>query len=72
MGKQTRSQQGDEFFDRDACLAKDRAERAAIKRFMIGNDNLCERLLPPKDDMASALTFELKTLFRERGNALAP
>jgi hypothetical protein len=43
----------------------------AIERFVVGNYNLCKRFVTPKDDEASILTPELKSLFQEFGDALA-
>jgi len=65
-------QQRDEFFGCHSCLAKDGAECPTIKRFMVRSDNLCKRFVTPKDDVTSVLTLELKSLFRECGDALAP
>jgi hypothetical protein len=65
-------QQRDEFFGCHSCLAKDGAECATIKRFMVGNYNLCIRLVTPKDDVASILPLELKSSFQECGEALSP
>ena len=65
-------EQHNEFFSCDACLAKDGAQCPTIKRLMVGNDNLCERFVASKDDVASILTLEFKSLFLECGNALAP
>jgi hypothetical protein len=39
---------------------------------MVGNYNLCKRLVTPKDDVASVLTLELKSFFQKCGDALAP
>jgi hypothetical protein len=57
-------QQCKEFFSRHTCLAKDGAECPTIKRFMIGNYNLGKRFVTPKDDVASALPLEFKSLFK--------
>ena len=65
-------QQRNEFFSRHTCLAKDGAECPTIKRFMFGNYNLRIRFVTPKDDVASILTLEFKSLFQECGDALAP
>jgi hypothetical protein len=65
-------QQRDEFFDCDRCLAKDGAECPTIKGFMVGNHNLCIWFVTPKDDVASILALELKSLFQKCGDALAP
>jgi hypothetical protein len=65
------SQQRDEFFGCHSCLAKDGAECSTIKRFMIGDHNLRERFVAPKDHMTSILTLELKSAFQKCGNALA-
>jgi hypothetical protein len=65
-------QQRDKFFGCHSCLANDRAERPTIKRFMVGNHNLCKRLVAPKDDVASILKLELKSLFQKCGDSLAP
>jgi len=64
--------QRDEFFGRHTCLAKDGAECPAIKRFMVGDYNLCKRFVTPKDHVASVLTLKLKSFFQECGDALAP
>ena len=65
-------QQRNEFFGCNTCLAKDGTEGPTIKPLVIGNDNLSERLIASKDDVASILTPEFKSLFLECGNALAP
>jgi hypothetical protein len=37
---------------------------------MVGNYNLRVRVIAPKDNMAAALTLELKSLLQKRGDAL--
>jgi hypothetical protein len=65
-------QKRSEFFGRHSCLAKDGTECPTIKRFVVGNHDLSKRFVTPKDDVASILALELKSLFQERGDALAP
>lgn len=62
--------QRDEFFCCHSCLPKDGAECPTIKRFMVGNHDLCKWLVAPKNDVASVLTLELKSHFQECGDAL--
>jgi hypothetical protein len=65
-------QQRSKFFGCNTCLAKDGTEGPTIKRLVVGNDNLSERLIASKDDVASILTPEFKSFLLECGNALAP
>jgi len=65
-------QQHDEFLCRHSCLPENGAECPTVNRFVVGNRNLCKRFITPKDDVASILTLELKSLFQECGDALSP
>jgi len=54
------SKQSNEFFDREAGLADDGAERAAIEFLVIGNGGLGWRRLAHDDDMAPTLSINFK------------
>ena len=71
MRKRIALKQRNEFLCCHSCLPKDGAKRPTIKRFVVGNHNLRKWLITPKNDVASVLTLELKSLFQECGDALA-
>src|ERR1039458_4565179 len=59
------SQQCNKFFDTQPCLTKDSAECSTVELLVIRNDDLAERFRTAEDDVASILTFKLKSLFRK-------
>lgn len=64
------SKQRDELFDREACLANDCAQRAAIKFLVIGNRGLRGRGLANHCDVAAALSINFKANLSEHLNTL--
>jgi len=50
-----------EFINRHSRLAKDGAEGATVKCFVVGNHDLCKRLVASKDHVTSILTLKLKS-----------
>src|SRR5207302_10659724 len=60
----------DEFFDGETCLADDRAQRAAVEFFVIGDGGLRGRRLANQDDVTAALTIDFKANLFQRLNTL--
>ena len=60
------SKEGDEFFDRQPCLADDRAERTAIEFLVIGNGGLSGWRLAHDNDVAPTLSINFKANLAER------
>jgi hypothetical protein len=53
-------------------LAENSAECSTVEFLVIWNNNLGERFLTPKNNVASVLTLELKSVFKKCGDALTP